>query len=141
MRDWVKLIAVLTLVLHSIIGRHVAEHASHAHVLIGSVTPEQLRTHQAREEREGWSRALRYSSDHRVALDGGLIVSLLFGPDATHIPAVLDGTCLVIVLVSTISCAVSSPRLTRLSSVRSPLDPPPRFIFESAPLVLSPIAA
>ena len=141
MRDWVKLIAFLTLVLYSILGQQTAEHASHPHLLIGPVTPEQLRAHQASEEREGRPLAASYSSDHGVALDGGLIVSLLFGPDATHIPVVLDGACLVIVLVSTISYAVSSPRLTRPSSVRSPLDPPPRFIFESAPLVLSPIAA
>jgi hypothetical protein len=140
MKDWVKLISTLTLVLYSIIGQQMAEHASHAHVLIGSVTPEELRAHQASEEREGRPLAVSYSSDHRAAIHGGLIVSLLFGPDATHIPIVLDGAFLVVVLVSTIFYAISSPRLTRPSPVQSRLDPPPRFIFESAPFVLSPIA-
>jgi hypothetical protein len=141
MKDWGKLIVVLALGLYSIIGQHVAEHASHAHVLIGSVTPEELHAHQASEEREGRPLAVSYLSDHGVALQGGLIVSLLFGPDATHIPIVLDGAFLVVVLVSTLSQAVSSPRLIRPSPIQSRLDPPPRFTFEFAPLVLSSIAA
>jgi hypothetical protein len=140
MKDWGKLIVVLALGLYSIIGQHVAEHASHAHVLIGSVTPEELRAHEASEEREGRPLAVSYSSDHGVAIHGGLIVSQLFGPDATHIPIVLGGACLVVVLVSTFSCAVSSPRLIRPAPIQSLLDPPPRFTFEFAPLVLSPIA-
>jgi hypothetical protein len=141
MRDWVKLIAILTLVLYSIMGQQMAEHSSHAHLLIGSVTAEQLRAHETREEGEGRPLAVSYSSEHTVTLDGGVIVSLLFGPDATHIPVVLDRAFLVVVLVSTFSYAVLSPRLARPSPVQSSLDPPPRFIFESVPLVHSPIAA
>lgn len=132
MKGWVKLIATLTLLLYSIIGQQVAEHVSHAHLMIGSVTPEQLRAHEAEEEREGWPLAVSYPSDNGAAVQGGLIVSLLFGPDASRIPVVLDRGLVVPMLVSTIGSSVSFPRLPRRSLAQSPLDPPPRSIFKSA---------
>ena len=133
MQNWVTFIATLTLLLYSITGQQMAEHSSHAHLLLGSVTPEQLQAHEAEEAREGRPLVITYLTDHGTALYGGIIVSLLYGPDASRIPVVLDGALtLVPTLVSAMYYSVSFPRLPGQTLVHHPLDPPPRFISKPA---------
>jgi hypothetical protein len=132
MKDWVKLTAILALLLYSIIGQQVAGHVSHAHLLIGPVTPEQLLAHEELEEQGGQPIAVSYLSDKGPAIQRGIIVSLLFGPDASRIPIALNGAFLVVVLVSTIYSAVSPLRSPGYALALSPQDPPPRFMLQSA---------
>jgi hypothetical protein len=133
MQDWVTFIAILTLLLYSITGQQVAEHSLHAHLLLGSVTPEQLQAHEAEEAREGQPVVITYLTDHGTALYGGIIVSLLYGPDVSHIPIVLDGALFAASTpVSTIYYSVSLSRLPGQTLTHPPLDPPPRFISKPA---------
>jgi hypothetical protein len=133
MQDWATLISILTLLLYSITGQQVAGHISHAHVLLGSVTPEQLHAHEAEEAREGRPLAITYPTDHGMTLQGGIIVSLLYGPDVSRIPVVLDSVLPAVSTPrSTIYYSVSFPRLPGQTLVHPPLDPPPRFISEPA---------
>jgi hypothetical protein len=46
MQDWLTLIVTLTLLLYSVAGQQLARHVSHAHLLIGPVTLEELRAHR-----------------------------------------------------------------------------------------------
>jgi hypothetical protein len=133
MQGWLTLIATVTVLLFSITGQQVARLASHTHLLIGSVTPEQLRTHEDEEARAGQPLVVTFSSDKVATIHGGIIVSLLGSLDESRLPVVLNGTLTAAsVFVSVICCSVLLPRPLEHSLVYPPLDPPPRFIFEFA---------
>ncbi len=130
MHNRLTLIIVATLLLYSAAGQHLGEHSSHTHLLLGSVTPEQLHAHEAEEAREGQPLAITYPIDPIMTLRGGIIVSLLYGPDISNVPVALDGAFPTIpALASTICYSVSFSSLPEQSFVHFPLDPPPRFTF------------
>ena len=134
MHNRLTLIIVATLLLYSAAGKWLASRNSHVHLLIGSVTPEELRAHEVEEEREGQPLVVTYpATDDGMTVQGGVIVSLLYGPDMSNIPVALDGAFPTIpALVSTICYSVSFSSLPEQPFARSPLDPPPRFTFTSA---------
>jgi hypothetical protein len=132
MRNGPSLAIILAVLLYSIFGQHGAEHRSHSHLLIGPVTPEQLAEHQAEEVREGRPLVVTFSSNDVMTIHGGVIVSLLFGPEASPLPAVLGAFLVVPVLTSRLCSSVSFPRRSGRSLARTPQDPPPRFIFRSS---------
>jgi hypothetical protein len=72
--------AILALLLQSVLGMLPLSHVPHEHILIGNVTPEELRAHEAAEAREAGGNSnpapLFPSSNIVVTPHGGLIVSL-----------------------------------------------------------------
>jgi hypothetical protein len=130
MHNRLTLIIVVTLLLYSTAGQHLGEHSWHTHLLLGSVTPEQLDAHEAEEAREGQPLAITYPIDPIMTLHGGIIVSLLYGLDMIRVPVMLDGAFPAVPApVSVICHSVPFPSLPGQLLIYPPLDPPPRFTF------------
>jgi hypothetical protein len=135
MRNFALVITILALLVYSIGGLVPLSHAPHDHLLIGFVTAEQLRAHEAAESlgmqdlAEASVSASR-SLDLAVTGTGGLIISVTPGlagiVSVAHFEIVL--LLAFLLFVSLVSCSVSTLRvLPQATTLPSP-DPPPRRI-------------
>jgi hypothetical protein len=133
-----SLAAVLALLLQSMLGMLPLSHIPHEHILIGNVTAEELRAHEAAEatEAEGLSNPSTLPSSSNVVSTphGGLIVSL--APPSLGVLSVLHFElallAALIVLVPLFCFALPNHRFPWQALLLSTPDPPPRSFLASA---------
>ncbi len=125
MRDWLTLWLVCLALLHSVAGRQPVRHVAHEHVLVGHVTLQELQAHEAAEERDG--PAANVSARSEPTLQGGVIISLLYGSDDSRIPIWVGAIpAIFLALVSVIWHPVFSPNWPIERARLVPPEPPPR---------------
>ena len=133
MSKLILVITILALILQSIIELVPLSHVPHTHILIGNVTPEQLRAHEEAEAQEVAelanppAPALPPSPLTRTAT-GGLIISVV--PIHSGIVSVLHLDIalqlMFLFVVPLITCLLSRYRVALQTRVLAVLDPPPR---------------
>ncbi len=137
MRTFFLVSVILGLLLYSVIGLLHLKFLPHDHLLLGFVTPEQLRAHEAAEAQElldlGVASAAPSSGSVAVTPTGGLILSVAPGLNglilAVHLEIALP--LVLLVFTSLVYYGISiSQVLPRTITLASP-DPPPRALLAS----------
>jgi hypothetical protein len=131
MRNLVLISTVLALLVYSIGGLVPLKNAPHDHLLLGLVTPEQLRAHEAAESldmQDSTQGSVNASLPPAVTVTGGVIISV--APGLVELVSVLHFEILLqlafLLFVPLVFCSISTLRVfPEAIAIASP-DPPPR---------------
>lgn len=124
---------ILMLVLQSLSGLLLGRHLPHEHILVGGVTPEQLRAHLAEEALAQQQTFAAYQKllHSPVIQSGGMILSVPLRGDVLSITLQVELALFVLFLgtIPMFAGVVAFARPSIRSGAFALFDPPPRFSF------------